>query len=39
MLTLPTMLDKRIKHRFWRRFDRFGGDGDKINNLQDRRIL
>ena len=29
------MVEKRNKHWFWTRFDRFGGDGDKLNNFQD----
>ena len=33
------MVEKSNKHRFWTRFDRFGGDGDKLNNFQDRSVL
>ena len=33
------MVEKSNKHWFWTRFDRFGGDGDKLNNFQDRSIL
>ena len=33
------MPDKNNQTRFQKRFSRFGGDGDKLDNIQDRSIL
>ena len=33
------MVEERNKHWFLTSSDRFGGDGDKLNNFQDKGIL